>query len=91
MAVMKNVYLDNNATTKTAEEVVEAMMPYFSENYGNPSSMHNFGGKIGRDVAKAREQVAAFINAGSGSATWLILSAYVRCDFSIALAFSHIT
>lgn len=63
MAVMKNVYLDNNATTMSAEEVVDAMMPYFSKRYGNPSSMHTFGGEIGREIAKAREQVAAFINA----------------------------
>ena len=58
----KIAYLDNNATTRTAPEVVEAMMPFFCERYGNPSSMHAFGGEIARDVARARETVAAFIN-----------------------------
>jgi cysteine desulfurase len=60
---MKTVYLDNNATTRTAPEVVEAMLPYFSELYGNPSSMHTFGGQVARDIAAAREQVAALIGA----------------------------
>jgi len=57
------VYLDNNATTQTAPEVLEAMLPYFHELYGNPSSMHFFGGQVGRKIRKAREQVAALINA----------------------------
>lgn len=56
-------YLDNNATTRIAPEVMEAMIPFLSERYGNPSSMHAFGGMIARDIAKARETVAAFINA----------------------------
>ena len=58
----KTVYFDNNATTCVAPEVVEAMMPYFGAKYGNPSSMHAFGGEVGKDLAKAREEVAAFIN-----------------------------
>ena len=41
------VYMDNNATSKIAPEVVEAMMPYLTESYGNPSSMHTFGGQVG--------------------------------------------
>ena len=41
------VYMDNNATTRVAPEVVEEMTPYFSEFYGNPSSMHTFGGQVG--------------------------------------------
>ena len=57
------IYFDNNATTRIAPEVVEAMMPYFGEKYGNPSSMHAFGGQIGKDLACAREEVAAFLNA----------------------------
>ena len=59
----KTVYLDNNATTRTAPEVTEAMMPYFGELYGNPSSMHAFGGRIGKAVSEAREKVADFFNA----------------------------
>lgn len=61
----KVIYMDNNATTMVAPEVLEAMMPYFSTLYGNPSSMHTFGGKVGKLVRKAREQVAAIINADS--------------------------
>jgi cysteine desulfurase len=60
---VKTVYVDNNATTKVAPEVVEAMMPYFSELYGNPSSMHFFGGQVQRKVNEAREQVADFLGA----------------------------
>ncbi len=57
------IYMDNNATTKVAPEVLETMLPYFSELYGNPSSMHSFGGQVGKAVRTAREQVAALINA----------------------------
>lgn len=60
---MKTVYVDNNATTKVAPEVLEAMMPYFSELYGNPSSMHFFGGQVQKKVNEAREQVADFLGA----------------------------
>ena len=60
---MKTVYLDNNATTKVAPEALEAMLPYFSELYGNPSSMHAFGGQVAKKLREAREQVAALIGA----------------------------
>ncbi|MCP4115862.1 MAG: cysteine desulfurase NifS [Desulfobacteraceae bacterium] len=60
------VYTDNNATTRVAPEVLEEMLPYFSELYGNPSSMHSFGGNVGRAITRAREQVAALINADPG-------------------------
>ncbi|MBI9091449.1 MAG: cysteine desulfurase NifS [Desulfobacterium sp.] len=60
---MKIVYTDNNATTRVAPEVLEEMLPYFSELYGNPSSMHSFGGNVGREITRARERVAALINA----------------------------
>lgn len=56
------IYLDNNATTKVAPEVIDVMMPYFTEKWGNPSSIHRFGGIIGRDVEAARAQVAALVN-----------------------------
>ena len=59
----KVIYLDNNATTKVAPEVMEAMLPYLSELYGNPSSMHTFGGQVGKAVVRAREQIAALIGA----------------------------
>ncbi|MBF2067803.1 MAG: cysteine desulfurase NifS [Calothrix sp. C42_A2020_038] len=57
------IYLDNNATTKVDPEVVEAMLPYLTEYYGNPSSMHTFGGQVGKAVNKAREQMAALLGA----------------------------
>ncbi|MCE5210938.1 MAG: cysteine desulfurase NifS [Deltaproteobacteria bacterium] len=60
---MKTIYLDNNATTKVADEVLEAMLPYFNQLYGNPSSMHTFGGQVGQRIRDAREQVAALLGA----------------------------
>jgi len=60
---MDVIYLDNNATTKVAPEVVEAMMPYLSEFYGNPSSMHSFGGNVADKIKEARQHVANLIGA----------------------------
>ncbi len=60
---MKPIYVDNNATTRVAPEVVEAMLPYFSEYYGNPSSMHTFGGEVGRHINEARARLAALLGA----------------------------
>jgi cysteine desulfurase len=60
---MNTIYLDNNATTQVAEEVLESILPYFRELYGNPSSMHSFGGQIGQKIRAAREQVAALLGA----------------------------
>lgn len=60
---MKNVYLDNNATTAVAPEVIEAMAPYFAEHWGNPSSMHSFGGHVKKAIDEARQKVAALIHA----------------------------
>jgi len=60
---MRVVYVDNNATTKVAEEVVEAMLPYFTQSYGNPSSMHTFGGRVAKQIEEARERVADFLGA----------------------------
>src|SRR4030042_2239948 len=59
----KTVYLDNNATTMIAPEVLDAMMPFLKNRYGNPSSMHGFGGSVGRDIERARANVARFIGA----------------------------
>jgi cysteine desulfurase len=59
---MNPIYLDNNATTRVADEVVEAMQPYYTGLYGNPSSMYRFAGESGRAVKEAREKVAALIN-----------------------------
>ena len=56
------VYFDNNATTRVAPEVRDVMLPYFCDSYGNPSSMHTFGGQVAQHVARAREEVAAFLN-----------------------------
>ena len=60
---IREVYVDNNATTMTAPEVLESMQPFFSRLYGNPSSMHQFGGQVKRHIDRAREQVAALIGA----------------------------
>lgn len=60
---MKEVYLDNNATTPIAPEVAEAMQPFFTTEYGNPSSMHTIGGRVKKHLDRAREQLAALINA----------------------------
>ena len=62
----KIVYFDNNATTRIAPEVRDAMLPYFGERYGNPSSMHAFGGSVARDIDCARDEVARFMNADPG-------------------------
>ena len=59
----KLIYLDNAATTKTAPEVVDAMLPYFSEFYGNPSSIYDFAQKSKEAVTKGRQQIADVLNA----------------------------
>ena len=60
---MKTIYLDNNATTQVAPEVMDAMLPYFRDLYGNPSSMHSFGGQVAKKIREAREQAASLIGA----------------------------
>lgn len=57
------IYLDNAATTKISPEVLDAMMPYLTEEYGNPGAMYRLGRQAAGAVAKARQQVADFINA----------------------------
>ena len=60
---MKTVYLDNNATTAVDPEVLDAMLPYLRDLYGNPSSMHTFGGQVGDAVETARARLAALLGA----------------------------
>ncbi len=81
----KMIYLDNAATTQTAPEVVEAMLPYFTESYGNASTVYEFGGKSKEAISKARETIAEVIGAkdneiyftagGSESDNWAIKAA----------------
>ena len=61
----KMIYLDNNATTKVDEQVLEAMMPYFKEEYANPSSMYDFAKKSSDAIKVARKQVQEFLGASS--------------------------
>src|SRR6266850_8172146 len=56
-------YFDNNATTRVAPEVIDAMLPFLREYWGNPSSAYHFGHRLTKDVEEARAKVAAFINA----------------------------
>ena len=60
---MKTIYVDNNATTRTAPEVIDEMLPFLGEHYGNPSSMHSFGGNVGTKIEEARQKVADLIHA----------------------------
>lgn len=60
---MKEIYADNNATTRVDEAVFEEMRPYFCELYGNPSSMHFFGGQVQRKINEARNRTAALLGA----------------------------
>lgn len=57
------IYFDNNATTQVAPEVLEEMMPYFTEYYGNPSSLYPFGGQMAAEISRARARVAELIGA----------------------------
>ena len=62
---MNVIYLDNNATTRVDPEVVQAMLPFYSELYGNPSSMHSFGGGVAASIKEARENVARLLGAAA--------------------------
>jgi cysteine desulfurase len=62
---MESVYLDYNSTTPTAPEVVEAMRPFFTENFANPSNLHAFGRRAAGPTAAAREKVAELLGADS--------------------------
>ena len=60
---MNVIYVDNNATTQVAPQVLEEMLPYFNEFYGNPSSMHTFGGLVEHKIVEARERLAELLGA----------------------------
>jgi len=60
---MKTIYMDNNATTRVAPEVLETMLPFLTDRYGNPSSAYSFGGEVARDIRRARERVAGLLGA----------------------------
>ena len=80
------IYLDNAATTRTAQEVVDAMLPYFTESYGNPSSIYELGQRSKEAITNAREEIARVIGAkteeiyftggGSEADNWAIKAAY---------------
>jgi cysteine desulfurase len=87
---MTDIYLDNNATTKVDRAVVDAMIPYFLEQYGNPSSIHKFADGVARGLKQARQQVQAligcehdseiiFTSCGTEANTTAILSA-IKCQ-----------
>ena len=60
---MEPIYLDNNATTRCDPAVVEAMLPFFTEHFGNASSIHAFGSEVGKALKKARTQIQALLGA----------------------------
>lgn len=80
------IYLDNAATTKTSQEVVDAMLPYFTENYGNPSSIYEIGQRSREAITTAREQIASVLGArteeiyftagGSEADNWALKAAF---------------
>ena len=82
----KLIYLDNAATTKTAPEVVDAMLPYFSECYGNASSIYELAGKSKDAISKGRQQIADALHAkkeeiyftagGSEADNWALKATY---------------
>ena len=89
MAENKVIYFDNNATTRIAPEVFEAMTPYLTEYYGNPSSIHHFGGQVMEKVDEAKASLAALLGAdpanviftscGTESDNAAIFSALLNC------------
>lgn len=68
---MNKIYLDNNATTAVKEEVLDAMLPYFREQFGNPSSVHWAGRMVSGAIEKAREQVAELLNCSPAEVIFL--------------------
>lgn len=99
---MDIIYTDNNATTRVADEVLQEMLPFFSSQYGNPSSMHTFGGQVGQKIKAARARVADLINAepeeivftscgteSDNSAVYAALNAYPEKKHIITSAVEH--
>ena len=99
---MKVIYFDNNATTQVLPEIFEAMRPYFTEYYGNASSMHRFGGSNKKVIEHARQNVAALLNAnpaeiiftsggteGDSSAIYCALQIYPDKKHIITSAVEH--
>ncbi len=99
---MKVTYFDNNATTRTLPEVLEAMTPYFTEYYGNASSIHTFGGSNKKVIENARRQVSALINAmpaevvftsggteGDSAAVYSAINSYPNKKHIITSAVEH--
>ena len=78
MSAPSVIYVDNNATTAVAPEVLEAMLPFLTTNYGNPGSIHTFGGSVAKDVENARLKIAELLNADhrnpDGEATEIIFT-----------------
>jgi len=98
----KVIYLDNNATSRVAPEVAEGMKPFFTELYGNPSSMHFFGGGVQRPLDEARQKVAALLGASpeeiiftscgtesDSTAIWSALRAYPEKKHLVTTAVEH--
>lgn len=83
MTNTKTIYLDNNATTKVDEKVVETMLPYFSEFYGNPSSMYELGGKNSRGIAEARETMKDFFGAKNSKEVFFTASGSESANMAI--------
>ena len=98
----KVIYLDNNATTRVAPEAAEAMRPFFTEDYGNPSSMHFFGGGVQKHLDEARRKVGALIGAApeeiiftscgtesDSTAIWSALRAYPEKKHIVTTKVEH--
>jgi cysteine desulfurase len=98
----KVIYLDNNATTRVAPEAAEAMRPFFTEDYGNPSSMHFFGGGVQKHLDEARRKVGALLGAApeeiiftscgtesDSTAIWSALRAYPEKKHIVTTKVEH--
>ncbi len=83
MSDSKIIYLDNNATTKVDERVVEVMLPYFSQYYGNPSSMYELGGKNSKVIKEARERIKEFFGANSSKEIYFTASGSESANMAI--------